>query len=70
MSGMKMDEAVSVSILMDAINAETEDADRAFFTLAEVKQDLLDHQEFEVLVDLHNLEQMHGVAIPFKMKTY
>jgi hypothetical protein len=69
MSGMKMDEAVSVSILMDAINRETEDADKAFFLLAEVKQDLLDHQDFEVLVDLHHLEQMHNIAIPFKVKT-
>jgi hypothetical protein len=71
MAGMKVDEAVTVSSLMNTINnaGDGADGDRAYFALAEVKQDLIDHEDYEVLKDLHFLEQAHNITIPFKMRT-
>ena len=67
---MRINEVTLVSSLMDTINKAEDGADghSAFFALADCKQDLIDNEDYEILVDLHRLEQLHEVAIPFKLK--
>ncbi len=69
-TGLTIDSANKVSTAMEQVNAggDGSDASSAYFVLVDFKQHLIDNEEYEVLVDLHKLEQLHDVAIPFKLR--
>jgi len=67
--GMQTEEGALVCHLLGVIKHDLPGAEEAHFTLVEIKQDLVNDEEYEVLKDWRSLEKAYQVDLPFKMNT-
>jgi hypothetical protein len=65
--GLSADEATTLSMFMDhaKFHKEIHMRDKAFLSLIDIKQDMIDNEDYEQLVELRRLEDWHNIAIPF-----
>tara|TARA_R110000772_G_scaffold89453_2_gene185372 strand:- start:443 stop:670 length:228 start_codon:yes stop_codon:yes gene_type:complete len=65
--GLSVNEATTLGMFMDHANyhKEIHMRDKAFLSLIDIKQDMIDDEDYERLAELRQLEEWHNIAIPF-----
>jgi hypothetical protein len=65
--GLSTNEATTLGIYMDhaKYHREIHMRDKAVLSLMDIKQDMIDNENYEQLAELKKLEEWHNVAIPF-----
>ncbi len=67
-TSLSIDAATQLSRFMDTLNdkqAPDEACNDAYFTLLDLKQHMIDTEHWELTAELRNMEQQHGLFIPF-----
>lgn len=66
---LSIDQARQLGQLMEKVkyHKDSDVAQGAFFFLVDIKADLMDHEDYEQLTGFHQLEEWHGIRIPFKV---
>jgi hypothetical protein len=65
--GLSADEATTLGMFMNhaKYHKELYMRDKAYLSLMDIKQGMIDNEDYERLAELRQLEEWHNIAIPF-----